>query len=261
MNGIKFSCSVTLVSVLVLGGLIVEKPQLTLGQPVPTTDRPSRPEPAGPRYRAPDIPSLGEPTRSEPRLRSGDLETEDYGGCFVSGQKPLTALLPKNNFGLTTAQTPTFFVYIPQTTAQKAEFVLTTETGDVVYETSVALSQTAGVVEIQLPPSTALELNKRYEWSVSVNCNIEGFDNPLIYGEVQRVQPNSTLTQQLQNTQAQQQVAFYAEAGIWYDSVTLLAQLRRSSPGDTTLAQDWRSLLDSAGLDAFASEPIIQPQQ
>ena len=54
--------------------------------------------------------------------------------------------------------------------------------------------------------------------------------------------------------------ALYAQAGIWYEALATLAELRRSKPNDSVLISAWESLLQSVGLDTVAKEPIILEQ-
>ncbi|NJL09662.1 MAG: DUF928 domain-containing protein [Calothrix sp. SM1_7_51] len=47
-------------------------------------------------------------------------------------------------------------------------------------------------------------------------------------------------------------MSLYAANGIWFDSITLLAQLRQKNPNDSSLAADWQSLLQSIKLENLA---------
>ena len=69
---------------------------------------------------------------------------------------------------------------------------------------------------------------------------------------------NPTLMSQLKNATPRQRVTLYATNGFWHDALTTLAELRSANPGDATLSRDWVSLLHSVGLDAIATEPIIE---
>jgi hypothetical protein len=50
----------------------------------------------------------------------------------------------------------------------------------------------------------------------------------------------------------------YANEGVWYDSLKTLADLRLTNPDDLTLANDWKELLDYAGLSSIDREPLLQ---
>jgi hypothetical protein len=49
------------------------------------------------------------------------------GRSFVQQGKPLTALIPKTQLGLTVAEYPTFFINVPQASEQTGEFTLLDE--------------------------------------------------------------------------------------------------------------------------------------
>jgi len=54
-------------------------------------------------------------------------------------------------------------------------------------------------------------------------------------------------------------VIIYAKAGIWYDALSNLAELRRRNPNDPTVIRDWQELLKSVGMEKIAQEPLFQP--
>ena len=83
-------------------------------------------------------------------------------------------------------------------------------------------------------------------------------DNPLIEGSVQRTTMEPTLESQLaEKTTAVAQAELYGAAGIWYDTVSTLAQARQSQPNDPTLAKNWEDLLVSVGLEEIATQPLL----
>ncbi|MEO1378588.1 MAG: DUF928 domain-containing protein, partial [Cyanobacteria bacterium J06635_10] len=69
--------------------------------------------------------------------------------------------------------------------------------------------------------------------------------------------PSSTLTERLGQATPLQQVALYAEDGIWHNSLETLAQLRLAKPKDAALLADWTSLLKSEELDNLANHPLL----
>lgn len=52
----------------------------------------------------------------------------------------------------------------------------------------------------------------------------------------------------------------YGQAGIWQETLTTLAQLRRANPNDSAVAAEWEDLLKEVGLGAIAKEPLILEQ-
>ncbi|WP_250126425.1 DUF928 domain-containing protein [Chroococcidiopsis sp. CCMEE 29] len=237
----------------------------------PLTAQPVKPDSSAVRYVPPPAPPTPIPTSG--RQRGGSSR----GNCLVANQ-PLVALVPstwknldnqqqkrtpalsawESVWGLTTDEYPTFWFYLPYSSAPKLpiEFVLQDERGNNVYKTALTVAQTRpSVIEISLPSTaTPLQADKMYHWYFLIDCDPDA--PPLLEGWVQRTAINPTLTKQLKAATPRQRAALYAANGIWYDALTTLAELRRARPEDTELFKDWLSLLQSAELDALAREPI-----
>ncbi|WP_375475668.1 DUF928 domain-containing protein [uncultured Nostoc sp.] len=179
----------------------------------------------------------------------------------TSKKKRLTALVPVYQFanaelvfGLTTTSHPTFWFYVPDKVATVlAEFVLQNEAGETIYQSPVSLSGTPGVVRFSLPSTTSLlEIGKRYHWYFNTYCNLQ--QSPIfVNGWIKRVEQNPILKSQLETATPNQRIALYATNGIWYDSLTASAELRRLNPKHT----DWAAMLQAVGLNNIASEPIV----
>ncbi|MBW4548637.1 MAG: DUF928 domain-containing protein [Symplocastrum torsivum CPER-KK1] len=215
------------------------------------------------------------PDEVAPGSRTGEA-SRARGGC-PRVTTPLTALMPvtkgtssgqsasttpttsESVYGLTVAERPTFWFYVPYplTSSRPVEFVLQDEDGNDIYQTQFTESGTVpGVVGLQLPPTVdPLEVGKRYRWYFLIYCNPE--EPTFVEGWVERVALNPTLKTQLdQATTPQQKADLYAQAGIWYEAVTTLAELRRQKPNDQALNAQWLELLQSVDLEAIATEPV-----
>ncbi|MDZ7959847.1 MAG: DUF928 domain-containing protein [Aulosira sp. DedQUE10] len=181
----------------------------------------------------------------------------------------LTALVPftqktssaVNVWALTTATHPTFWFYLPlpKTWGYPVEFVLQDEASNQIYQKAIALPNQPGVIGVSLPQTVApLDLNKRYRWFLSIYCDTEK-ESPPIYveGVIQRVNLNQAIAQQLETAKPQQQPAIYAQNGIWYETLTTLAQLRLKNPNDSKLQAEWQNLITSIGLSDVATQPIV----
>lgn len=189
-------------------------------------------------------------------------------GACVQVQPQLTAIAPivtttkqkTSVWGLTIADRPTIWVYVPYTRklAIQAEFVLQGANNNLLSRTSVTLPTQAGVVGIKIPDSVApLIVGQRYHWFFVVFCDTEKQLPPVsINGSIQRVALNSGLTRQLAQSNLLQQVETYAANGIWYDALTTLVQLWRANPQDYAIQQAWENLLQSAGQSEVAKAPI-----
>lgn len=187
--------------------------------------------------------------------------SRDAGICPQDAVNPgpsVTPVMPSNHQALTVAEHPTFFVYIPQTSAQKALFVLRDDNEDYYYKTTLPMPSKAGVVSFKLPADApALKSGKNYKWSFVLMCSAEiRPDSPWVEGQIQRIEPNST-NGTLDNLSPLERAAVYGKNGIWYDTLASLAEERRSQPENSTLAADWENLLKSVGLGAIANQPLL----
>ncbi len=171
----------------------------------------------------------------------------------------LTPLIPTTNIGLTVAEHPRIFVYVPGTKAQKALFTLEDDGGKTYYQTTLNLPQKQGVMEVKVPTSVpALQKDKNYKWSLVMICTEElETDSPWVGGWIRRVEDNRTLSSQNSIPISLDLISKLAETGIWYDSLSMLAELRRSQPNNLSLNNAWEELLKSADLNAIANEPLV----
>lgn len=184
------------------------------------------------------------------------------GGACLKGTQRFTALLPQSQVGLTLSSHPTFFWYVPQSSATTAQFLLMNrDDSQVVYETTLTLPAKAGIVSFTLPATVKpLEVGQRYHWFLTVNCSTTDRNgNPSADGWVERTTASTGLSEKIQRTAERDLPALYADQGIWYEALTSLAHLRQKNPSDTSLTASWERLLKSVGLDAFATEPIVEP--
>jgi hypothetical protein len=196
-----------------------------------------------------------------------DKPKQSSGGASRGGQCPrddrqikpyITALIPTSELGLTIEERPTLFVYVPETPARKAFFSLHDESEITHYQTFIDLSDRSGVIAISLPSDApALLTGKEYKWSFVLMCdNLLRPDSPLVEGYIKKITPNSVLSQRLEEATSLERAKLYGEAGIWYETIATLAQLRISNPDDTKLITVWEELLNSVGLQAIAAKPL-----
>jgi hypothetical protein len=204
------------------------------------------------------------PKRSIPGRREG-LGTR--GPACVQSLPMLTVLLPQTNIGFTTSEYPQFYWYVPKTRAKLLKFALY-KGGDsdvdreTIYETILDTPKNPGIVRLPLPKEASvppLEVDQEYYWTVTLLCNP---DNPIndVYagGWIQRVKMETALTNQLSKVKPDDRVKFYAQNGIWFDTVTALADLRCTHPKDSSLVRSWAQLLKSVKLDKIAQQPLNQ---
>lgn len=194
------------------------------------------------------------------------------GSCVPSTEDklPLTALVPKSSseqegqLGLTVSERPTFVGYIPKANAENGELLIfenVSPTNDrLIIRQSFPLSDRAGIVSINLSAnSKTLEVGKMYKWKLRIVCNPDDRSQDVQSNAVwvQRIQPDSTLTNQIKNATPMNLSAVYAEAGIWQEALASLVKARQAQPTNSTLTTNWEQMLKSVGLDPFVQAPII----
>ncbi|MEB3831323.1 DUF928 domain-containing protein [Phormidium sp. CCY1219] len=177
---------------------------------------------------------------------------------------PLTLLIPPNRVGLSLTDTPpSFFVYVPPTAAPLAEFVLFDESETItIYETTIPLDRTGGIIRIQLPAEgISLEAGEYYKWYFSVICDPNDRAADLFASAwIKPIETNPMLRETLEKATPIQQAALYGENGIWYNTLTSLAPLVNASEEKSATAQaQWQQLLESetVKLEYLAEESLL----
>ena len=165
--------------------------------------------------------------------------------------------------GLTTSERPTFWFYVPYTqdlANSSAKFILQDSTGTNIYEDAIALPSKPSIIGISLPSTASLEVDKTYHWYLKVRCNQETASIPVyVEGDIKRINLDEHVMQQLEAAiQPRQKIIIYAEKGIWFDALNMLAQIRISNSNDASIEKDWQSLLQSINLDNIATMPLIK---
>lgn len=174
------------------------------------------------------------------------------GGCVVP-------LMPGNRDGLTVTGRPTFFIYVPQNSVKEVFFSLVDQNNKNIYQTRIALTGKSGILQFTLPENApSLEVGKNYRWAFVV-VGEQGLrpDSPGIQGRIRRIEPDSALLSQLQNISPIERAALYGKKGIWHETLASLAQARKLQPTDANLVSQWEQLLKSVGLEAIASQPLL----
>ena len=181
-------------------------------------------------------------------------------GSRSDEQLSLTALLPTTKYGRTIAARPTFFVYLPPTASKEVFFSLKDENGNNHYQTMLKISGRGGIVSVTLPNNVPeLEIDKNYQWFFAPipPGSILQPDNYGVTGWVKRVEPTN-FTQLNSSGNPVEKATEYAEAGIWYDTVSVLVSAKLAQPSNETLLNEWKDLLKQVGLDAIANQPIAE---
>lgn len=164
-------------------------------------------------------------------------------------QKTVTLLTPQGNSGLTASARPTFMASIDQTSANQVFFSLKNEDESYFFEMTMSLpSSESNLVKFSLPDNAPpLEMGEQYRWSVAVICGSKlGPDSPWASGWVERVE--AVDQEAVAALQPLEQASYYGKAGLWYDTVAVLASHRENNGIDADSA--WGQLLAEGGVEA-----------
>ena len=206
--------------------------------------------------------NLGKPPTTGGGTRGNFKCQQDLG--LPNPQPPLTPLMPLlapnvGSVGVTVSERPEFFVYVPQTSADRAEFILTDEENNEIYQTILPLPSKAGIVSVNLPETEPpLEVGKNYRWFFAVICNPDDrIEDLVVEGWTQRREIEEGLEAKLEETtRVGDRSLIYATNGIWHEALSNLAEEIRNSSSNLVAIERWKILLASAGLDKVIEVPL-----
>lgn len=191
------------------------------------------------------LPDIGAPGNRE----SGSTRSTT---CITPAEN-LVALMPQSNYGLTQSAYPTFYFYLPPTTAEQVKFVLLNEaTNDLVYEGRFRVQDSAGIASVSLPDNgiqQPLAVGAAYVWYVSVVCDpTDPSADVVTEGQIARVAAQvDTADPEMTELPAQ-----FAAAGLWFDALAAAAALKQ---GDRPA--DWNALLNAVELSEFRTAALL----
>lgn len=179
------------------------------------------------------------------------------GGVRSDSSSEALPLLPPSKYGRTVSARPTFFVYLPQTNSKEIFFSLQDEQGESHYQTILKVSGKGGIVSVTLPKEAPeLEIGKNYLWFFAP-LQADGIlrpDNYVVTGWVRRVE--NKVGNLVDYSSPIEAAAALAKAGIWYDTLQILATALQQEPNNTVFVKEWKELLEQVGLAAIATQPI-----
>lgn len=175
------------------------------------------------------------------------------GNCKASRTPTLTALVPKNNLGLSASATPTLYWFIPKNTYKFITVSLQAMDAednpqDLIYTTRIAVSGQPELASVTIPdqdPTQSLQTGVNYRWIVQLQCTEDDRQGLSAMGWINYIPPNPALVNQLAAAQPEDRSDIYAEAGYWYDAVRELVAKKRAHPNKLKVQQDWQDLMES----------------
>ncbi|MDJ0508053.1 MAG: DUF928 domain-containing protein [Crocosphaera sp.] len=190
----------------------------------------------------------------------GGTRSEDH-TCLTNeeNEAPFVTLMPnRENKAKTATDAPTFYTYIPTTTATQGEFVLIDAQQNEVYYTQFPLPTTPGIITLKIPQTVALKPGN-YTWSLMIVCDSRYRNrDKYVTGSIEYLRLTPELETTMKNKPSLEKAQLYATSSLWFEALDTLAQVKQENP------QEWQELLESVGLDMLAEIPILdccQPNQ
>jgi len=197
------------------------------------------------------------PEKPNPETTAGGgTRGEECQEAVDKQETQLTALMPCENVVTTIAPNPTMFWYVPVTNSKSAELIIVEEaTGKYIHNQTINIPETAGVIQVKLPETVSLELNKSYLWKFALICDSTGpSECEDVSGRMERTALTPELEEQLKKvTTPIEQAKLYAQYYLWNETISILAELRDSYPSE------WKQLLNSVGIeeDKIVEAPFV----
>ncbi len=196
-----------------------------------------------------EMPTYKPPLRGAPSGRIG-------GGTRGPGAEPqiLWALAPDHT-GLTVQEQPVLCWFLSEPTRHPVEFtIIEARAAKPLVETQVAQSAQPGVHCIRLADfGIRLKKDVQYEWFVALVADPKQRSKDIISGaEILRVDLQAGVKTRLERAGTTKAPLVYAEAGLWYDALTALADLIAGKPGNSIHRRQRASLLRQVGLKEAA---------
>lgn len=196
-----------------------------------------------------EMPTYKPPLRGAPGGRIG-------GGTRGPGAEPriLWALAPDHT-GLTVQEQPALCWFVGQPTEYPVELtVIETKGSKPIMETRVGQSAQPGVHCTRLADfGVRLKTGVPYEWFVTLVVDPKQRSKDIISsGEIQRVDLPASVQAKLARAGTTRAPFVYAEAGLWYDALSTLADLIAEKPGNPLYRSQRASLLRQVRLKEAA---------
>ena len=175
------------------------------------------------------------------------------------------ALLPPGSYTQTRSDRPSLMLYLPSTRANRAFVSVTGLGSEFHYQTEVTLTEDNGILEVSLPEEVpGLAIGQDYLWQVVFLAPEETLapDTPVLRTIMTRVASSEVRATVLNGDEVSPAIALdeavnLAQAGLWTDTLQVLADARRRNPGNTELEQEWTDLLTQVGLEDIADAPLL----
>jgi hypothetical protein len=182
------------------------------------------------------------------------------GGSRGSGDSTITLdVLAPDDIGVTTREQPSLFWFQSKPADAKFELTLLQENKvNPLVQVTVERSTKAGIQRMKLSDhGVKLVPGVEYQWVVALVTDPDNRSSDLVAsGVIKRVEPSADLKEKIAAATPAALPNVYAEAGIWYDALSVLTDQIEASPENKTLRETRADLLRQVGLKAAAGAEV-----
>jgi hypothetical protein len=195
-------------------------------------------------------PTYRPPQRGAPASRVGG------GSRGISEASAQVSAIAPDHTGLTRYEQPTLYWYVSGPVSAPIEITLIDDISVkplIVYSLPKGIAE--GLHEIKISDSNVrLKTGIEYRWHVALVLDPDQRSKDVIASAtIRRATLPEDVLSRLDRNQGRAAVRAYAEQGLWYDAIDVLAKQFRHDPANTLLRRDFQSLLMQVGLDQFAA--------
>jgi hypothetical protein len=178
------------------------------------------------------------------------------GGSRGTGDATITLdVLAPDDIGITTQEQPSLFWFQSKPADAKFELTLLQENKvKPLVQVMIQRSTKAGIQRLKLSEHNAkLAPDVEYQWVVALVTDPENRSSDLVAsGVIKRVEPGTDLKGKIAKATPASLAGVYAEAGIWYDALSVLSDQIDAQPENKSLRETRSDLLRQVGLKAAA---------
>jgi len=191
---------------------------------------------------------------------SGAASVRVSGGSRGSGPETVALdVLAPGEVGLTTQDQPSLFWF--QSKPANARFELTLLQDNKIkplIDVKVERAAKAGIQRLKLADQRVkLVPGVEYQWVVALITDPDNRSKDVVAsGVIKRIEPSADLKEKLGQADPASLPAVYAEAGIWYDALSVLSDQIDAHPDDQALRQTRADLLRQVGLKKAAAAEL-----
>lgn len=187
---------------------------------------------------------------------TGAASVRVTGGSRGTGDAAVTLdVLAPDDIGTTTLEQPSLFWFQSQPGDAKFELTLLQENKvKPLVQVKVERSTKAGIQRLKLADhAVKLTPGVEYQWVVALVTDADNRSKDLVAsGVIKRIEPAPDLKEKIQQAPPASLAGIYADAGIWYDALSVLSDQIEAKPEDKSLRETRAELLRQVGLKTAA---------